>query len=84
MSRLNHHNGLDEEVLDLILVHQKDKLLEKLNLIAYSQENRARHVAEFRYALTILADLWAAAGYSYKMKEISERLKEMRKQGIDV
>lgn len=59
-----------EDVMDNLLIHQKDKILHLINRGEYEQALGA---------VKVLSDLWFMFGYSYKADEILDRIKNRRK-----
>ena len=78
---LNKEGGLDEAVLDSILMAQKDKLLARINRLESTRDKEkfVFLVVEIKASLIILCDLWAAANYNYKAEELLERINHIRK-----
>ena len=71
---------IDEQVMDSILLQQKNRLLTWINELEKCR-SRERFIAlksKILGAIVILSNLWSVFGYSYKSEELSKRLVEVR------
>lgn len=80
----NGKYDIAEPIIDSILINQKNKILFWLNDLERCR-NREKFIvlkSQILGAIIILADMWAAFGYSYKAEEITKRIKEIRTKHI--
>jgi len=77
------HNGqyvILESLMDSILIHQKDRILSWLNDLETCRSRDKFLVLKSQVlgAVIVLADMWSAFGYSYKAKELQDRISAIR------
>lgn len=65
---------MNEEMLDNLLVHQKNYILTLIN------DGR---LAEAQVALQTVAELWSCCNYAYKEREIQARIEAIRNECVD-
>lgn len=77
---VNGQYTLSEELVDSILIHQKDRLIKWLNEMETTTNPTffSTRYNQVMGAVVVLADLWAAFGYSYKAEELTVRIKRMK------
>ena len=71
---------IDENIIDSVLLHQKNRLLTWINELERCR-SRERFIAlksKILGAIVILANLWSVFGYSYKAEELTKRIQEVR------
>ena len=71
---------IDEDIIDSVLLHQKNRLLTWINELerCRSRESFIALKSKILGAIVILANLWAVFGYSYKAEELKKRIQEVR------
>lgn len=77
---VNGQYTLSEELVDSLLIHQKDRMIKWLNEME-TTTNPTLFTTRYNQvmgAVVVLADLWSAFGYNYKAEELTARIKRMR------
>lgn len=70
-------NEMTADLLDSILVQQKDAIIRRINLLReLPPEKLMGAVGEIQAQIEILLPLWAFAEYRYKVPELLKRLEE--------
>lgn len=76
----NGQYTIDENLMDSVLIHQKDRILSWLNDLEKCRD-RERFISlksQILGAVIVLANMWSLFGYSYKAEEITKRITQIR------
>jgi len=65
---------LNEAEMDNILVHQKDRILQLINLAKKKENVSILLIA--KTCLQVVQELWEKCNYGYKWKELSDRIED--------